>query len=164
MTKMSKKMERPSVKRSKEESDSDAWGCGSGSIEEVVVVDVCTDVSQRKTKRQKLIENSSSPIKTTQLADLDSSGYQYEQSSHSPLLKSKGVTAVMAMLINPTTTKASKYKSKYKKPKCYSIVAQMGTCGSIRKEHPNAFPTRLGRCQRHGARQMGTSTQREEVN
>ena len=75
-------------------------GRGSGSIEEVVV-DECTDVSQRKTKRQKLIENSSSPIKTTQL-ESDSSGFQYKQSSHSPLLKSKGVTAVMAMLVEPT--------------------------------------------------------------
>ena len=71
---------------------------------------MCTDVSPRKTKRQKLIDNSSSPIKTTQL-EPDSSGCQYEQSSHSPLLKSKGVTAVMAMLVEPTPSKASKYKS-----------------------------------------------------
>ena len=90
---------------------------------------MCTDASQRKTKRQKLIENSSSPIKTTQLADLDSSGYQYEQSSHSPLLKSKGVTAVMAMLVEPTgdpgrPSKASTYKSKYKQPKTSSKKVQ----------------------------------------
>ena len=89
---------------------------------------MCTDVSPRKTKRQK-IDNSSSPIKTTQL-ELDSSGCQYEQSSHSPLLKSKGVTAVMAMLVEPTgdqpgrPTKASKYKSKYKKPKTSSKKVQ----------------------------------------
>jgi hypothetical protein len=38
-------------------------------------------------------------------------------------LKSKGVTAVMAMLIEPTT-KASKYKSKYKKPKTSSKKVQ----------------------------------------
>jgi hypothetical protein len=98
-----------------------------GSIEEVVV-DVCTDVSPRKTKRQKLIDNSSSPIKTTQL-EPDSSGFQYEQSSHSPLLKSKGVTAVMAMLVEPTgdpgrPSKASTYKSKYKKPKTSSKKVQ----------------------------------------
>jgi hypothetical protein len=80
-------------------------------------------VSPCKAKRQKLIDNSSSPIKTTQL-EPDSSGFQYEQSSNSPLLKSKGVTAVIAMLINPTTTKASKYKSKYKKPKTSSKKVQ----------------------------------------
>jgi hypothetical protein len=85
---------------------------------------VCTDVLQHKTKKQKL-DNSSSPIKTTQL-EPDSSGYQYEQSSNSPLLKSKGVTAVMAMLVEPTgdqpgrPSKTSKYKSKYKKPKTRS--------------------------------------------
>ena len=139
--------------------------------------DVCTDVSPRKSKRQKLVDNSSSPIKTTQLADLDSSGYQYEQSSHSPLLKSKGVTAVMAMLVEPTPSKASEYKSKYKKPKASSkkvqkpklirVLLDSGseeTCCSTRKERLNAFPTRLGRCQRHGARRMGTSKHREEVN
>ena len=110
LTKMSKKMDRLTIKRTKEESDSDsdAWGCGSGSIEEVdVCIDVCTDVSPRKSKRQKLVDNSSSPIKTTQL-EPDSSGFQYEQSSHSPLLKSKGVTAVIAMLIELTTSKTSK--------------------------------------------------------
>ena len=119
LDKMSKKMDRQYKKRSKEEeseTDSDAWACGAGSIEEVV--DVCTDVSQRKTKRQKL-DNSSSPNKTTQL-EPNSSGFQCEQSSRSPLLKSKGVTAVLAMLIEPITTKASKYKSKYKKPKTSS--------------------------------------------
>ena len=99
-----------------------------GSSIEKVVVDVCTDVSQRKTKRQKL-DNSSSPIKTTQL-EPNSSGFQYEQSSHSPLLKSKGVTAVMAMLVEPTgdqpswPNKASRYKSKYKKPKTSSKKVQ----------------------------------------
>ena len=46
--------------------------------------DVCTDVPPHKSKRQKLVDISSSPIKTTQL-EPDSSGFQYEQSSHSPL-------------------------------------------------------------------------------
>jgi len=101
LDKLTKKMERLYKKRSKEESDSDsdAWGCESGSIEEVVV-DVCTDVSPCKTKKQNF-HNSSSPIKTTQL-EPNSSGFQYEQSSHSSLLKSKGVTAVMALLVEPT--------------------------------------------------------------
>ena len=106
------------------------YGAKSGSIGEIdVCIDVCTDVSPRKSKRQKLVDISSSPIKTTQL-EPDSSGFQYEQSSHSHLLKSKGVTAVMAMLVEPTgdqpgrPTKASKYKSKYKKPKTSSKKVQ----------------------------------------
>ena len=113
---------------------------------------MCTDVSPRKTKRQKLVDNSSSPIKTTQL-EPDSSGFQYKQSPHSPLLKSKGVTAVMAMLINPTTTKASKYKSKYKKPKTSSkkvqkpklirVLLDSGSDGDLwfhKKGTPKCFP------------------------
>ena len=56
----------------------------------------------------------------------NSSGFQYKQSSHSPLLKSIGVTAVMAMLVELTgdqpgrPSKTSKYKFKYKKPKTSS--------------------------------------------
>ena len=126
-----------------------------------------------KLKNEKL-DNSSSPIKTTEL-EPDSSGFQYEQSSHSPLLKSKGVTAVMAMLAEPTgdqpgqPSKTSKYKSKYKKPKTSSkkvqkpklirVLLDSGSDGDL----PNTFPTRLGRCQNHGARRMGSSTQRKEV-
>ena len=109
-------------------------------------------MSPCKNKRQKLIDNSSSPIKTTQL-ETDSSSFQYKQSSHSPLLKSKGVTAVMAMLINPTTTKASKYKSKYKKPKTSSkkvqkpklirVLLDSGSDGDLwfhKKGTPKCFP------------------------
>jgi hypothetical protein len=81
-------------KRSYEEMDnnSDAWKCGSGSIEEKV-----DHVSCNKTKKSKLDNTSSSPIKTTQL-EQDSNGSHYEQSSNSPLQKSNGVTAVMAIL------------------------------------------------------------------
>ena len=109
-------------------------------------------MSPRKTKRQKLIDNSSSPIKTTQL-EPDSSGFQYEQSSHSPLLKSNGVTAVMAMLVEPTPSKASKYKSKYKKPKTSSkkvqkpklikVLLDSGSDGDLwfhKKGTPKCFP------------------------
>ena len=45
----------------------------------------------------KLNDNSSSPIVTIQL-DQESSGHQYEQSLNSPLLKSKGVIAVTAIM------------------------------------------------------------------
>ena len=119
---------------------------------------MCTDVSPRKTKRQKLLDNSSSPIKTTQL-EQDSSGSQYEQSSHSPLKKSKGVTAVLAMLVEPTgeqpgrPNKASKYKSKYKKPKTSSkkvlkprlikVLLNTGSDGDLvfhKKGTPKCFP------------------------
>jgi hypothetical protein len=59
------------------------------------IVDICTNVSYRKTK---LNDNSSNPIvKTTQL-EQESSGHQYEQSLNSPLLKSKGVIAVTAIM------------------------------------------------------------------
>jgi hypothetical protein len=114
-------------------------------------------VSPRKTKKQKL-DNSSSPIKTTQL-EPDSSGFQYEQSSRSPLLKSKGVTAVMAMLVEPTgdqpswPNKASRYKSKYKKPKTSSkkvqkpklirVLLDSGSDGDLlfhKKGAPKCFP------------------------
>jgi len=113
---------------------------------------VCTDVSPCKPKRQKLVDNSSSPIKTTQL-EPDSSGFQYEQSSHSPLLKSKGVTAVMAMLVEPTPSKASTYKSKYMKPKTSSkkvqkpklirVLLDSGSDGDLffhKKGTPKCFP------------------------
>jgi len=162
LNKLTKKMEQLSEKRSREESDSDsdAWGCGSGSIGEVVV-DVCTDVLQRKTKKLKL-DNSSSPIKTTQL-EPNSSGFQYEKSSHSPLLKSIGigVTAVMAMLEEPTgdqpgwPSKTAKYKSQYKKPKTSSkkvqklkpirVLLDSGSDGDLlfhKKGAPKCFPTR----------------------
>ena len=114
--------------------------------------DVCTDVSPRNSKRQKLVDNSSSSIKTTQL-EPDSSGFQYEQSSHSPLLKSNGVTAVMAMLVEPTPSKASEYKSKYKKPKASSkkvqkpklirVLLDSGSDGDLlfhKKGTPKCFP------------------------
>ncbi len=45
----------------------------------------------------KINDNSSSPIITIQL-DQESSGHQYEQSLNSPLLKSKGVIAVTAIM------------------------------------------------------------------
>ena len=45
----------------------------------------------------KLNDNSSNPIITIQL-DQESSGHQYEQTLNSPLLKSKGVIAVTAMM------------------------------------------------------------------
>jgi hypothetical protein len=117
-----------------------------------------------------LNNNSSNPIITIQL-DQESSGHQYKQSLNSPLLKSKGVIVVTAIMETLTgkelpgrPNKASMYKSKYKSQKlvakgprpsqyeCYSIVARMETYCSTRQEHPNAFPTRLGRCQSHGAR------------
>ena len=56
-----------------------------------------TDVSHCKTSKLKLDDNSSSPIRTIQL-DQESSGHQYEQSLNSPLLKSKGVIAVTAIM------------------------------------------------------------------
>ena len=56
-----------------------------------------TDVSHCKTSKLKLDDNSSSPIKTIQL-DQESSDHQYEQSLNSPLLKSKGVIAVTAIM------------------------------------------------------------------
>ena len=62
-----------------------AWRCGLGSIEEVDIVDVCTDESHCKTKKQKLDNNSSSPIKTTPTAcELHN---QFKQTSDSPLKK-----------------------------------------------------------------------------
>jgi hypothetical protein len=82
-----------------------------------------TDVSHCKTSKLKLDDNSSSPIITIQL-DQESSGHQYEQSLYSPLLKSKGVIAVTAMMEtvaggdSPSRpNKASTYKSKYMKSK-----------------------------------------------
>ena len=85
-----------------------------------------TDVSHCKTSKLKLDDNSSSPIRTIQL-DQESSGHQYEQSLNSPLLKSKGVIAVTAIMETLTgrdlpgrPNKASTYKSKYKKSKTSS--------------------------------------------
>jgi hypothetical protein len=69
--------------------------------------------------------------------------------------------------------KKSSSKSKYKKsktsskkvnkPKLNRIVALTEIFCSIGKEHPNVFPTRLGWCQKHGARRMGLSTQRKRA-
>jgi hypothetical protein len=57
------------------DSDPDAWGLGPGSIEEIVNVD---HVSCTKTKKIKLNNNSSSPIKTTQLEQDSSSSHSFE--------------------------------------------------------------------------------------
>jgi hypothetical protein len=103
-------------KRSYDDMDEDAWRRGSGSIEEKVEID---HVSCTKPKKVKLCTTSSSPIKTTQLEqDSNANGNHFKQSSDSPLLKSNGVTAVMAVLFIPTgdhpgtKTKTSKYRSK----------------------------------------------------
>jgi hypothetical protein len=63
-------------------------------------------------------------IQLTIQLDQESSGHQYEQSLNSPLLKSKGVIDVNAIMETLTgrdlpgrPNKASKYKSKYKKSK-----------------------------------------------
>ena len=92
-----------------------------GSIEEINVIDVCTDKSHHKTKKQKLDNNSSSPIKTTPIETVESCSHQYKQSSDSPLLKSNGVTAVYAIMVTPSRIpKKSLSKSKYKKSKTSS--------------------------------------------
>ena len=111
-------------------------------------------------------------VQLTIQLDQESSGHQYEQSLNSPLLKSKGVIAVTAMMETLTgrdspgrPNKASKYKSKYKKsktsskkvhkPKLIRVLLDSGlmeTYCFTKSEHLNAFPTRLGRCQSHGAR------------
>ena len=79
---------------------------------------MCSDVSPRKTKKQKL-DNSSSPIKTTLTKTVDSC--QFKQSSDSPLLKSNGVTAVYAKMVTTSgLPKKSSSKSKYKKSKTSS--------------------------------------------
>ena len=92
-----------------------------GSIEEINVIDVCTDKSHHKTKKQKLDNNSSSPIKTTPIETVESCSHQYKQSSDSPLLKSNGVTAVYAIMVTPSRLpKKSSSKSKYKKSKTRS--------------------------------------------
>ena len=118
-------------------------------------IDVCTDVSPRKSKRQKLVDNSSSPIKTTQLEPDSSAAFSMNNplTPLSPLLKSNGVTAVMAMLVEPTPSKASKYKSKYKKPKTSSkkvqkpklirVLLDSGSDGDLlfhKKGTPKCFP------------------------
>ena len=66
------------------------------------------------------------PIKTIQL-DQESKGHHYKRSLNSPLLKSKGVIALTAMMETLTggdspgrPNKASTYKSKYKKSKTSS--------------------------------------------
>jgi hypothetical protein len=68
----------------------------------------------------KILHNSSSCLiniknKAIQL-DQESSGHQYKQSLNSPLLKSKGVTAVMRLWRQRQVyqIKTPKYKSKYK--------------------------------------------------
>ena len=80
----------------------------------------------------KILNNSSSNLIKTKIIQLDqeSSGHQYEQSLNSPLLKSKGVTAVMRLWrqrqvyqtklqsINPNTKKFKTSSTKVKrKPK-----------------------------------------------
>ena len=69
----------------------------------------------------KILNNSSSNLIKTKIIQLDqeSSGHQYEQSLNSPLLKSKGVTAVMRLWRRRQVyqIKTLKYKSKYKEVK-----------------------------------------------
>jgi hypothetical protein len=143
-------------KRTNEDFDDDrsTWRCGSGSIEEVDIVDVCSDGSHHKTKKQKLDNYSSSPIKTTPTSTVESSTHQYKQSSDSPLLKSNGVTAVYAKM--ETTSglpKKSSSKSKYKKtqtsskkvnkPKLIRVLLDSGSDGDLmfhKKGTPKCFP------------------------
>ena len=111
-------------------------------------------MSHRKTKKQKLDNYSSSPIKTTPIETVESCTHQYKQSSDSPLLKSNGVTAVYAMM--ETTSglpKKSSSKSKYKKtktsskkvnkPKLIRVLLDSGSDGDLmfhKKGTPKCFP------------------------
>ena len=148
------------MKRSQGDADcdSDAWWRGSGSIvEENLELDV-VQCAQSKPKRVKIssCNTSTSPIKTTQL---ESSSNQLKQSSHSPLLKSIGVTAVYAAIEaaprrNNQPSNTSKYKSKYKKPKTSSkkahkpklikVLLDSGSDGDLlfhKKGTPKYFPS-----------------------
>ena len=116
-------------------------------------------MSCTKTKKIKLNNNSSSPIKTTQLEQDSSSSPSFEQqSSNSPHLRKNGVTAVLATLFTRTDSpgqkaKASKYKSKYKKlkssskkvqkPRLIKVLLDSGSDGDLlfhKKGTPKYFP------------------------
>jgi vesicle coat complex subunit len=116
-------------------------------------------VSCNKTKKSKLSNTSSSPIKTTQLEQDSNGSHDKQSSNYSPLLKSNGVTAVMAKLFIPTgdqpgqKSNSSKYKSKHKKTKPSSkkvqkpwlikVLLDSGSDGDLlfqKKGTPKYFP------------------------
>ena len=139
------------------------WTLPPGPIKTTDALD--TDVSEHisDTSRQKLGESISETSRQNFGENFS------EQQKHSRDSDTEDdehrVTAVMAVMTGSPDQKSGRPTSNKQVPrkKIIKILLDSGSDGDLlfqKKEQPNTFPTRLGRCQSHGARRMGFSKRR----